>query len=177
MSNLYHRIVQTTTFAFAAMENHIHKFLNKIRPAFGLWRGAYSGTLSAKVRKDVESGLSGLIQIQPQDGTADAAENTLQSQSAGSLEADHEEPVDLLPESTSPDDVHVEQEELPQPQFTEGPPRFVLAKDGSKGLRSAACGRGIPRQSYDVLFQAEPGHSRCSRRTTIATRRWICQDH
>ena len=154
MSNLYHRIVQNTTFAFAAMENHIHKFLNKIRPAFGLWRGAYSGTLSAKVRKDVESGLSGLIQIQPQDGTADAAENTLQSQSAGSLEADHEEPVDLLPESTSPDDVHVEQEELPQPQFTEGPSRFVLAKDGSRDCVALLVNETFLAKLRD-LFQEE----------------------
>lgn len=107
----------------------MHNFLNKLRPAFGLLRGGFRGTLPTKVPGDIESRLPNVIQYQSQN---DAAENAPQSQSTENLEANHEGPVGLPAANTNPDSDHIEQEELSQPQFTIGPSRFVLAKDGSR---------------------------------------------
>ena len=114
------------------MENHVQNFLNALRPAFGLLRRRSSSTLPAKVPVDIESRLPNLIQHQSQDNAAEGAEEAPRLQSIQSLGADREDPVDLSVASTNPDDDHIEQELLPQPQFTKGPSRFVLAKDGSR---------------------------------------------
>ena len=114
------------------MENHVHRFLNKLRPAFGLLRGASRGTLSAKVTSDIESGLQSTIPVQSQDDAAGSNETVPQSQITENLGTNHEDPANLSAASPNSDDEHIEQEEIPQPQFTEGPSRFVLAKDGSR---------------------------------------------
>ena len=117
------------------MESHVHKFLNRLRPAFGLLRGGSKGTLSARVPGDIESGLPNLIQHQLQDVRADAsdaAENSPRSQRTEALGADDGDPINLSAANTDPEDDHIDQEGLPQPQFTEGPSRFVSAKDGSR---------------------------------------------
>ena len=110
----------------------MHNFLNKLRPAFGLFRGRSSGTLPAKVPLDIESRLPNLVQHHFQDDAAEAAEKAPEVQSIQSLGANQKCPVDLSVESTNTEDDQIEQEALPQPQFTEGPSRFVLAKDGSR---------------------------------------------
>lgn len=132
MPNIFHRIFHHTGLSFAVMENHVHKFLSKIRPAFGLLRRVSRGTLSAKVPRDIESGLPNFRQTQSQDVAPDAAENASQAQNIESLRANNEDPVDLSAANTDQDDDHIEQGDNPQPYFTEGPSRFVLAKDGSK---------------------------------------------
>lgn len=114
------------------MENHVHKFLNKLRPAFGLLRGGFRGTLPEEVPVDIESHLPHLIQHRSQDDAPDAAENAPQPQTNASLGANHQDFVDLSAVNTNPEDDHVQEEEFPQPQFTEGPSRFVLAKDGPR---------------------------------------------
>ena len=132
MSNLYRRISLYTRSSFAVMESHVQKFLNKLRPAFGLLRRGSRGTLSVKVPGDIESGLPNIIQHQLQDVAAEAAGNCPRSQSTEALGADHGDPIDLSAADTDPEDEQIEQEGQPQPQFTEGPSRFVLAKDGSR---------------------------------------------
>lgn len=114
------------------MENHVHSFLNKLRPAFGLFRGGLRGQLSAKVPVDIESRLPNFIQHRSQDDAADAAENAQQLQSTENLGSNPAHPVDLSAANTKPDDDHIELEKISQPQFTKGPSRFVLAKDGSR---------------------------------------------
>ncbi|KAF6228091.1 hypothetical protein HO133_007819 [Letharia lupina] len=109
------------------MENHVHSFLTKFRPAFGLLRN-FRGKLPAKTPGDIESGRPDLIQSQSQDDTADATKNASQLQDTGSLRAKQEDSLDSSASNTNSGDDH---ENHPQPQFTEGPSRFVLAKDGS----------------------------------------------
>lgn len=111
------------------MENHIQKFLEKLRPAFGLWTGGLRGTLLAKFPEEDDGVPSDPIQIQSQDEAADMAGDDPTSPSTGSLGAtirDHSAP------GSGPEDEQSQQEDLPQPQFTEGPSRFVTAKDGSR---------------------------------------------
>lgn len=110
----------------------MHSFLNRFRPAFGLLRGGFNGTLSAKALRGVESGPSNVTNLQPQEGAADAADNAPQSRGTEILEANHEEHHHLPVASSNADHDHIKQEEHPQPQFTEGPSRFVLANDGSR---------------------------------------------
>lgn len=136
------------------MENHVHRFLNKLRPAFGLWRGNYKGTLPAKIPKDIESDSPSLIQPKPQDGAAGAAGNAPQSPITGSLEVNHEDLVNLSAENTDPEDDHIKHEDLPQPQFTEGPSRFVLAKDGSRDCVALLVNERFLAKLRD-LFQEE----------------------
>lgn len=118
-----------TRSSFAVMEGHVHRFLNKLRPAFGLLRRGSRGTLSVKVPGDIESCLPNLMQQQLEDV---AAENAPRSPSTEALGADRRDPVDLSAADADPEDEQIEQEGQPQPQFTEGPSRFVLAKDGSR---------------------------------------------
>ena len=165
MSNLERRIIHRITFSFAAMEHHVHKFLNRFRPAFGLWRGGYRGTLSTKSQRDIERGLSGLIKPHTQD------ENALEPQSTESLGLDHEDLInpqtsteslglgheDLINPQTvnsDPNDDTTNQEDLPQRQFTEGPSRFVLAKDGSRDCVALLVNEGFLAKLRD-LFQEE----------------------
>lgn len=110
----------------------MYKLLNKFRPAFGLLRGNFRDTLSEKVPMDIESRLPNLIQHQSPDNVVEAVENALQPQNTESLGAIHQDPVDISAASNNSDDDHIEQGEASQPQFTEGPSRFVLAKDGSR---------------------------------------------
>ena len=113
------------------MENHVHKILNKFWPAFGLLRSV-RGTLPAEVPKDIESGRPDLTQDRSQDETTDTTTNAPQPPHAGSLGARLEASVDSSAANTNSGDDHVENERVPQPQFTEGPSRFILANDGSK---------------------------------------------
>lgn len=129
------------------MEHHVHSFLNRIRPAFGLWRGRYGSTLSAKSQKEVEVGSPNPMKCRTQDDTADAAENASKSQITESLGLDHEDLVNLSAVDTDP-------EHLPQPQFTEGPSRFVLAKDESRDCVALLVNEGFLTKLRD-LFQEE----------------------
>ena len=114
------------------METHVQHFLKKFMPAFDLFREGARGTQSAKTPRDIESGLTNLTQPQSQNAT-DAVEEFPQSHSTVSLKATNrpEDFVDLVAANTDSYD-DVEQEEPSQPQFTDGPSRFILAKDGSK---------------------------------------------
>ena len=129
------------------MEHHVHKFLNRLRPAFGLWRGGYRDTLSAKPQKDIEFGSPSPIQCQSQDEAADAAEKAPKSQITGSLGPSHEDLLNLSAITTAP-------EVFPQPQFTEGPSRFVLAKDGPRDCVALLVNEGFLAKLRD-LFQEE----------------------
>ena len=104
----------------------MHRILDRLRPAFGLLRGGFKITLPAKVPADIESCLPNLIQHQSQDNAAETVPQPRKTESLGPVQ---EDPVDISAANTNPD---IEQERLPQPQFTDGPSRFVLAKDGSK---------------------------------------------
>ena len=154
MSNLERRIVHRTTFIFAVMEHHVQKFLNRLRPAFGLWRGGYRGTLSTKSQKDIERGLSSLTKPHAQDDAADAAENALESQSTESLGLDREDLINPPTADSDPKDDNTNQEDLPQRQFTEGPSRFVLAKDGSRDCVALLVNEEFLAKLRD-LFQEE----------------------
>ena len=158
MSNLYRRIIHHTTFSFTVMENQVHRFFNKLRPAFGLWRRTYRGTLPAKVPKDIESRSPSLIQPQPQNNAAGAAGNCPQSQDTESLGVNHEDPadasVDAPAENTDPEDDHIRHQDLQQPQFTEGASRFVLAKDGSRDCVALLVNETFLAKLRD-LFQEE----------------------
>lgn len=129
------------------MEHHVHKFLDRLRPAFDLWRGRYGGTLSAKSQKDIEVGSPSPTQCQAQDDGADAAQNATKSQTTSSLGLDQEDLVKLPVVDADP-------EHLPQPQFTEGPSRFVLTKDGSRDCVALLVNEGFLAKLRD-LFQEE----------------------
>ena len=136
------------------MEHHVHRFLNRLRPAFGLWRGGYRGTLSTKSQKDIERGLSGLIKPHTQDNAADAAENALEPQSTESLGLAREGLINPPTANSDPNDDNTNKEDLPQPQFTEGPSRFVLARDGSRDCVALLVNEGFLTKLRD-LFQEE----------------------
>ena len=110
----------------------MQRLLNKLRPAFGLLRGGSRGAVSVKVPEDIENGLPNLMQHQLQDNAADAAKDCPRSQGTETLGADHVYPIDLSAANTEPEADSIKKEELTQPQFTEGPSRFVSAKDGSR---------------------------------------------
>ena len=113
------------------MEDHVHKFLNRFRPAFGLLQN-FRDTLTPNVPKDIERGRPDLIHSQPQDNSIDATANAPQPQNTGTLEGEQEDFVGSSAATTDPCNDSIENRESPQPQFTEGPSRFILAKDGSK---------------------------------------------
>ncbi len=94
------------------MEIRIHNFLNRFKPGFGLLQN-FRRTLPAKVPRDIESAQPNLIQSPIQNDTPRKQEDHVDSTAAIFS------------------DIHIENERSSQPQFTEGPPRFVLAKDGS----------------------------------------------
>lgn len=146
------------------METHVHNLLNKFRPAFGLLRN-FRGALPVKTPKDIESGRPDLIQSRSRDDTTDAAENALQPQSTGSLGVKQEDSVDSEAANTNTGNDYIENEELPQPQFTEGPSRFVLAKDGSKDCVALLVNetfltklRDLFQENRDIIALDEPLH-------------------
>ncbi len=71
----------------------------------------------------------GISQPQYKDHTI---EDATQPRSTRNLEADQEDSANLPAANTISGDHHIEHDEDMQPQFTEGPSRFVLAKDGSR---------------------------------------------
>ena len=154
MSDLKRRIFHRTIFSFAVMEHHVNRFLNRLRPAFGLWRGGYRGTLSTKSQKDIERGLSGLIKQHPQVDTADAAENVLEPQSTESLGLAQEGIINPPTANSDPSDGNTNQGDIPHRQFTEGPSRFVSAKDGSRDCVALLVNEGFLAKLRD-LFQEE----------------------
>ncbi|CAF9937335.1 hypothetical protein IMSHALPRED_011106 [Imshaugia aleurites] len=113
------------------MENHVHRFLNKIRPALGLLRN-FRGKLPAKDPRDIESGRPGVIHFGSDDDTTNATENTPQLQSTESLGTKQEDAADPSVANTLAGDDRIAYEGVPHTQFTEGPSRFIIAKDGSK---------------------------------------------
>ena len=115
------------------MEHHIQRFLNRFRPGFGLLR-SFGGSLPAKTPIDVESAQPDLIRPQSelQDDASEVNLNALQPQSTEVLEARQDDYVNASAAKSYPSENHINNKEIPQPQFTEGPSRFVSAKDGSR---------------------------------------------
>lgn len=113
------------------MENQIHKILNTFRPAFGLLRNL-RGTLPAGTAKDVETGRPEPMRFQSQDDPIKEFQNASQLSDAGSLRAGQADSIHASAAISDSGNDHVENEMPQQPQFTEGPSRFILANDGSK---------------------------------------------
>ena len=115
------------------MENHIHQLLNKFRPGFGLLR-SFRGALPAKTPIDVENSQQDLRrpQSRSQDEASEVNVDALQPQIARTLEAKQEDHAAASAAKSETSDNHIENKDTPEPQFTEGPSRFVLAKDGSR---------------------------------------------
>lgn len=135
------------------MENHLHRFLNRFRPGLGLLRN-FRGRLPAKNLRDIASTQPELIQSPPQDDTTNANENALQPQDTFNLVGDQDEHINSSSAKLVTSDNTNENEEPPQPQFTEGPPQFVIAKDGSKDCVALLMSEGFLAKMRD-LFQAE----------------------
>ena len=110
------------------MENTVHKFFSRFRPRFGLLR-SFRDTLPTSTSKSAQPELT---QSRSQNDTTNASENALQPQNTGSLIIEMENHIDSSATKSIFGDDDVENETSPQPQFTEGPSRFVMAKDGSK---------------------------------------------
>lgn len=70
--------------------------------------------------------------ISQQQSTDLMVEDAPQAQSTRSLEANQEDLVNLPAMNSNPDDDRMEHEQPLRSSFTEGPSRFVLAKDGSR---------------------------------------------
>lgn len=149
MHNSYRRFRRDITISFSNMENHIHRFLNKFRPGFGLLRNI-RGTLPARNQTDVEHAQPDFIQSRSQDETADAPETALQPENTDSIQDDD---IDSSAAKSVSSDKNTEDEGPPEPQFTEGPPRFVIAKDGSKDCVALLVSEGFLAKLRD-LFQA-----------------------
>ena len=113
------------------MENHIHNFLNRYMPGLGLLR-SFQCTPPADVSNDIESAQTDLMTTQIENGTTDPNTSASQAQITPSIGAENQDDIDSSAPQTTFKDTHLENEELQQPQFTEGPSRFVLANDGSK---------------------------------------------
>ena len=111
------------------MESHINKFLDTIWPAFDLLRKLES-LLPADNPVDIEVGRPS--SPRSHEDTTNESGNMLQPQSIGSLEAEQEDAGESSATNTIADDDVVQNEEPPHVQFTEGPSRFIIAKDGSK---------------------------------------------
>ena len=131
MRNKYRRICRHIGISFDIMEDHVHKILNKFRPAIGLLR-SFRGTLPAIPPNDVESGRPDLIQSRSQDNTTDATKKAPQLQDTGSWGASQDGPVDSSTANNNLGDDPLENNEPPQRHFTSGASRFVLAKEGSE---------------------------------------------
>ena len=97
----------------------MRRFLNRIKPAFGYLQ-VLRGKLTRQILGDIESGRWSIRRTR----------STYLSEGHASNEDD---PVDLPAAISDPDDGrHTEHDQILQPQFTEGPSRFVQAKDGSR---------------------------------------------
>lgn len=134
------------------MENQIHKFFKRFRPGFGLLR-SLRGALPAGIPEDVESGPAELIQSQPQVDATDATETAPQSPNTGSLGAEQENHVDASDVKSASNEDSNERDGIPQPQFTEGPSRFVLAKDGSRDCVALLVNEGFLTKLRDLIHE------------------------
>lgn len=135
------------------MENHLHRFLNRFRPGLGLLR-SFRGALPAEKPTDIASAQPELIQSPPQEDTTKANDNALQPQDTFNLVADQDEHTNSASAKLIIGDNTIESEEPPKPQFAEGAPRFVIAKDGSKDSVALLMSEGFLAKMRD-LFQAE----------------------
>ena len=130
----------------------MYKFLNRFRPGFGLLR-SFRGTLPARVPRDIESAQPELTQPQTQDDTTATTESAVLPQNTTQLVANHDNQTKLSPAKSISVNNNAGDEEPLQPQFTEGPSRFVIAKDGSKDCVALLVNEKFLARLRD-LFQA-----------------------
>ena len=152
MRNTYCRILRDIRFKLSDMEHHMYKILNRFRPGFGLLR-SFRGTLPARVPRDIESAQPELTQPQTQDDTPATIENAVLPLNTTQLVANHGNQTKLSPAKSISANNNAGDEEPLQPQFTEGPSRFVIAKDGSKDCVALLVNEEFLARLRD-LFQA-----------------------
>ena len=145
MHNVYRRI------DLSNMEHRIHNFLTRFRPGLGLLRN-FTGTLPARVPKDIESAQPDLVHSRTPDDTTNATVNVPQTPDTTNLLANQSTQTDSAPVRSTSSDENAKNEELQQPQFTEGPSRFVTAKHGSKDCVALLVSEGFLAKLCD-LFQ------------------------
>ena len=151
MRNIYRRICRDIRLSVSNMENHIHNFLNKIRPGLGLLR-SFRGTLPQRIPRDIESAQPELIQSQNQDYTIGATENAVHPQNPTNLAANQDDQINSLAATPTSTGNNVENEEDPQRRFTKGPSRFTIASDGSNECVALLVSEGFLDKLRD-LFQ------------------------
>lgn len=121
MPDIYHRTYQAYLFGFAGMESRVRNFL--LDKAVGLLQSFKSRTLP-KTFDDFESGLLNSSQPPPTSN---------RPQYCPGCERNRNNVRELaIDGTTSPSNGPIEQGAYLQPQFTEGPARFITVKDGSK---------------------------------------------
>ena len=152
MRNTYSHMFHDIRFKLSTMEHHMYRFLNRFRPGLGLLR-SFRGTLPAKVPRDIEGGQAELMQSRMRDDTNDTNENAVLPQDTTYLVANHGDQTEMSPTKSISGSNNAEDEEPPQPQFTEGPSRFVIAKDGSKDCVALLVNEEFLARLRD-LFQA-----------------------
>ena len=130
----------------------MYKILNKFRPGLGLLR-SFRGTLPARIPTDIESAQPELIQTRTRDDTNDITNNVVQPQDRTYLVAAHGNQPELSPAKSISGNNNAGDEEPSQPQFTEGPSRFVIANDGSKDCAALLVNEEFLARLRD-LFQA-----------------------
>ena len=144
MHNLYHRISNYIHFSHTAMEDQVRKFFGRFKPAFGYLQVLKGKLPSLQSLEDCHVDDSALFarsdddQVrhndisQPQsiDHTNGSAS---QPQSTENFVVTSEDATDIQGVSPNSDDnEHIEHDQPPESQSTEGPSRFVSARDGSR---------------------------------------------
>lgn len=126
MPSWYHRIYHHSISRFAGMDTRVKDFL--INKAVGLLE-SWKGKPPPKTLGDIESGLLKTLQSPPTNNKSQHSSDRERSKSTpGNLGGDSACPKGASPTSTRPIELEVSQ----QPQFTDGPARFVVVNDGSK---------------------------------------------
>lgn len=149
--------------SLATMDNQMRRIFGKLKPAFGYLQ-VFRGKLPVKIPGDIEDGQihSGIGSAHPsvehatspqrssEDGLRSPVDHVFQfARSKGDhiRQEDNSQPQSIDRMNND----HVEHERLPQPQFTEGPSRFVLAKDGSRECVALLVNEGFIAKLQDLF--------------------------
>lgn len=137
MPSWYHRIYYHTFFMFIGMNTHVKNFFFK--KAIGLLK-TWKGKLLPKTSADIESGLLNASQSPPTNKKSQYSPHGERNKRTpeklgGDNACPHGRPIELKPQ---------------QPEFTDGPARFVVVSDGSKDCLALLVTETFVAQSRDL---------------------------
>lgn len=143
MPNWCHRFYQYTLLRFPGMESRVKQFL--IKKAAGLLE-AWKGRPPPKTSGDIENGLLNPSHSPPTNNKSQHGLGRERSRTRPGNLGDENVYLQSTSLSTRPTALKISQ----QPQFTEGPARFIVVSDGSKDCLALLVTETLVAKSRDL---------------------------